>query len=371
MKNIFYFTHINEIGGIETFFYYLSKKYKDWDITIYYQSGDYKQLNRLKQYVRVKKYQGEKIKCDKAFFNFNLDIIDNIEAKEYIQIAHGDYKAMGIAPNIHKKITKYLGVSKQVCKTFKEITGFDTDLVYNPIMIDKPKKVLNLISATRLTKEKGKNRIIKLANLLDEANIPYLWTIFTDDTNAIKNPNIIYMKPKLNIVDYIANADYLVQLSDNEGYCYSVVESLTVGTPVIVTDIPVLKEIGVEDNKNGFVLDFDLNNVPIDKIYRGLPDFEYKPKEDNWGEYLEKGASTYREEKNMKVKVRCIRENGYDDVELKRHINFEDEYIVDKLRADFLVENKAVEILEEIKEEVKKDIVKPIFKDDSKKKKKN
>ena len=293
MKNIFYFRHLNKIGGIESFFYYLAKKYYKWDITIYYNTGDLNQIKRLSKYVNVKKYNGESIKCDKVFFNYNLDIIDNVEAREYIQIVHGDYKAMAIKPNLNNKITKYLGVSQQVCNTFKEITSNDTLLVYNPISINKPQKVLNLVSATRLTAEKGKNRIEKLARLFDENKIPYLWTIFTDDKNAINNPNIIYMEPRLDIINYIANADYLVQLSDNEGYCYSVVESLCTGTPVIVTECPVFDEIGVINKKNGFILNFDLSDIPIDEIYKGLPKFEYEPKKDNWNEILEKGNSEY------------------------------------------------------------------------------
>lgn len=343
MKNIYYFRYINKIGGIEAFFYYLAKKYYDWDITIYYKDGDINQIKRLKQYVKVVKYKDQKIKCDKAFFNFNLDIIDNVEAKEYIQIAHGDYKAMGIKPNTHPKITKYLGVSKQVCKTYKEVTGYDTELVYNPIEIEKPKKVLNLISATRLTKEKGKDRIIKLASMLDEAGIPYIWTIFTDDIKAIDNPNIVYMKPRLDIINYIANADYLVQLSDNEGYCYSVIESLIVGTPVIVTECPVFKELGVKNGVNGFILGFDLSNVPIDKIYKGLPEFEYKPKEDNWNKFLKPGKSTYREDLKIIVKVECIKE--YIDLDFQRRIKPGETFEVSKVRAEELLENKFVKLI--------------------------
>lgn len=70
--------------------------------------------------------------------------------------------------------------------------------------------------------------MIFLSKLLDRENIPYIWYIFTDSGAVINNPNIIYMQPRLDIIDYIANADYLVQLSDCEAYCYSVVESLTV-----------------------------------------------------------------------------------------------------------------------------------------------
>lgn len=342
MKNIFYFRMLNAIGGIETFFYYLAKKYSDWDITIYYSVGDPEQVKRLKQFVRVKKYKGEHIVCDKAFFNFNLDIIDNVEAKEYIQVAHGDYKAMGIKPNTHKKITKYIGVSQQVCDTFKEVTGYDVELVYNPIEIDKPEKVLNLISATRLTNEKGKNRIKKLAQILDNASIPYIWTIYTDDVNAINNPNIIYRKPRLDIIDYVANADYLVQLSDNEGYCYSVVEALIVGTPVIVTDCPVFKEIGVNET-NGFILDFNLSKVPVKEIYKGLPKFKYKPKQDNWNKILAEGKSTYAEEKHKMVKVKAI--SNYYDIQLRKNIKINEVYEVTIERAEELEEHSVAEML--------------------------
>lgn len=353
MKNIFFFRHINQIGGIESYFYYLAKKYQDWDIIIYYMTGDINQIKRLRQYVRVKQYKkNEKIVCDKAFFNFNLDIIDNVEAKEYIQIAHGDYKAMGVKPNTHPKITKYLGVSKQACDTYKEVTGYDTVLAYNPIEIDKPRKVLNLISATRLTKEKGKNRMIKLAQMLDNAGIPYLWTIFTNDTNVINNPNIVYMKPRLDIINYIANADYLAQLSDNEGYCYSVVEALSVGTPVIVTECPVFNEIGVVNGKNGFIVDFDLSNVPINDIYNKELKFEYTPKEDNWADILEKGESTYKEEKKMKFKVKAL--INFNDLEENTHRNIGDVFECSKIRCDYLLEHNAVEVIEEIKEQIKK-----------------
>ena len=83
MKNIFYFRNISEIGGIETFLYYLSKEYNDYDITIFYNNADKKQLERLKERVRCIKFRGQEIECEKAFFNYNLDIIDNVKAKEY------------------------------------------------------------------------------------------------------------------------------------------------------------------------------------------------------------------------------------------------------------------------------------------------
>jgi glycosyltransferase involved in cell wall biosynthesis len=172
--NIFYFDRINKIGGVETFFYEIAKKYCDKDITIFYSFGDLKQIQRLKKLVRVIKYTGQKIKCKKAFFNYNLKPIDNIQAEKYYEIIHANYKDLGVYPNIHAKIDEYIGVSQSVCDAFTELTHLPCTLCYNPITIEKPKKVLYLISATRLTREKGKDRILKLAKALDDAGIPYI-----------------------------------------------------------------------------------------------------------------------------------------------------------------------------------------------------
>lgn len=323
MKNIIYFSDINKIGGIESWLYYISKIFgSKYDITVFYQTGDPKQILRLKKYVRCLKWKDEQIECEKAMFCYDLNIIDKINAKEYVQFLHGDYEALKVKPNTHPKINKYYAVSEVVKNSFEKLTGKKVEVIYNPIALDKPKKLLKLISATRLTKEKGKHRIEKLAKILDENNINYLWTIFTDDTNAINNPNIIYIKPKLDISSYIVNNDYLVQLSDSEGYCYSAVEALSLGIPVIATDMPVLKEIGLENEKNGYILDFDLKNVDVNKIYNNIPkNFNYKIINSNFEEVLVKGKPDYKPLKDNKVELKCIKKFYDIDNKCDRNIN--------------------------------------------------
>jgi glycosyltransferase involved in cell wall biosynthesis len=87
---------------------------------------------------------------------------------------------------------------------------------------------------------------------------------------------------KLNIIDDIAQADFLIQLSDNEGYCYSIVEALNLGIPVVVTPIPVFKEIGLDDT-NSITLDFDCSNVAqvAEQIATKEFHFKYTPIEDS------------------------------------------------------------------------------------------
>ncbi len=344
MKNCIFLYHINPIGGIETFLFEMAKIYQDWDITIYYNTGDKDQINRLKQYVRVKQYKGETIECEKAIFNYYLFGLDTIKAKEIIQVIHADYKEINLKPKIDPRVTKYIAVSKQVAKVFEELTGIKCEVIYNPITVEKPKRVLNLISATRLSNEKGKDRMIKLAKLFDENKIPFLWHVFTNSETAFDNPNVICMKPRMDIRDYIANADYTIQLSDTEGYCYTINESLSLGTPVIVTPCPSFYEMGIKNNENGFILDFDMKNVNIKDIYEKTLKFNYEPKENKWDKILVKGKSTYKEDMKKLVKVKC--KANYFDLELKKNITTNDDpYKVTLLRAEYLEDLNLVKIL--------------------------
>ena len=308
-KNVFYFPHLNDIGGVETMLWQMAKKYgKDYDLTMVYRAGSQAQADRLRSLVRVHQLKsGERIECEKLFTAYSTDILNQCDAGEVYMVVHADYKAFKAKPPVHPKIDHYIGVSQYVCDVFTELTGLPCELCYNPFTATKPKKVLNLITASRLTREKGKARMETLGRALDAAGIPYVWTVYTNDKDAINNPTIIYRKPRLDIADYIANADYLVQLSDTEAYSYSVTEALSVGTPVIVTDLPVCEEMGVVNGVTGFILPFDMSEIPLEGIYKGVKKFKYTPRKDNWAELLAEGESTYvRESGEVEIMVRTV-----------------------------------------------------------------
>ncbi len=361
---VFYFYHINQIGGIETFFYQLAKQFEDRDITIIYKKADREQLKRLQKHIRTIKYREQKIKCKKAFFNYTIDIIDNVEANEYVQIVHADFHKITYKPNIHPKINRYISVSELAGKSFKELTGIECEVIYNPYKVEKAKKPLILISATRLTEDKGKGRMITLGEKLNKAEIPYLWLVFTNDKNAIENPNIVYMKPRLDILNYISGADYLVQLSDGEAYCYSMVEALTVGTPIITTNLPVLKEIGVNET-NSFILEFDMSNLDVNKIYEQAKkfNFKYTPPKSEWDKEITKKKSKYKEELKMKYLVEALNtyeERKIEDGVFKRILKAGEQFEVDKERLDVLLGDNTykvafVKLVKEIKEELIED----------------
>lgn len=310
--NVLLCNNIGQIGGIETFFYELGRKYGKYDITIVYNGADNNQLKRLSKYVRCVRLT-EKIKCKKCFLMYMVSM-DMIEAEEYIQLIHANYKVQNMVVNGDRRITKYYGVSNWVAKDYEELlvkNGIlkNVEVCYNPITIDKPRKVLRLISPTRLTREKGKDRMIYLANELSKANIPFVWLVFTNDFERINNPNVVYMKPTLDIRDYIADSDYLVQLSDTEGCPYSILESWCLGVPTITTPIPSVIELGAKNGENGYILPYDMKEIPIDDIYNKIPKFKYTPPQDRWDELLEHTPSTY----NPNDIVEVVATRTFDD----------------------------------------------------------
>jgi len=320
--NLIYMPNLNIIGGTEQFVYELAKKYYMYDIAVIYKQGHENQIKRLKQYVRVIKYDKQKFKCKKLFCNYATDICKDVEAEEYIQVIHAMYKTNRLKPINEPKINKYLAVSNTAKKEYEEITDVKCEVFRNPLTFsdeDKQKPIL-LISATRLTKEKGKDRMIKLAELLDRAGIKWLWLIFTNDTSVINHPNIAYMKPRLDIRPYLQLATYGVQLSDCEGDCYFTRECEALGIPLLVTPIPSFEEQGLIDGKNCYYIPFDMNIKNIER-FNDVPRYEGYIGQDHWEDILDHTRTNYKEEIDMKFKVRALstyKELGCTDNELGR-----------------------------------------------------
>lgn len=278
-------------------------------MVIYYKEGNAEQIKRFAKNVEVHKYkEGEIIDCDNFFCCYNPDIIPFVNAKMYAHIIHCDYKKVSFNPILNPKFDKYIAVSKLAGDSFKELTGIDYELIYNPIDIDIPKVKkyndgkLHLISATRLTREKGLARMQKLAKLLEDNNIDYEWEVYTNKQREYIGKNVIYKEPKMNIIPEIAKNDLLVQLSDCEAFCYTIVESAMVGTKIVCTNLPVLKELGIND-LNAYICDFNMGNINIQELIKTLPKRAYKPPKSEWNKYLDNN-STYNGEDLIKVRSR-------------------------------------------------------------------
>lgn len=333
--NAYYFRHLNRIGGIESHLYYIAKKYKDYDITVFYRSADMEQLARLKKYIRcIQLNDKDFVKCEVLFCCFNREILDQCQSGKTYLVLHGDYKDMvernQLSMNnlpLDKRIDEYIGVSQLVCDSWEELSGIKAENVYEPIILNNVDKPLMLVSATRLTKEKGWERMVKLATEMNSHNVNYLWFVFTD-TQKEPLPNMVFVKPRLDIADKLGGFDAFVQLSDNEGFCLSIVEALKRGLPIICTDLPVLREIGLNET-NSVKLPLDMSNIPLDEIknIRKLK-FKYKEPKDRWDTVLNK----HKNEKLITVKAVDYKKYGVTDTELNRIPERNEEWVIDWYR---------------------------------------
>ena len=353
LKNVIYFPNFNSCGGVETYCYEMALKYgKKFDITVLYRNGDADMMSHIAEVARVIRYRpGDKIVCDVFIFGYGWenDLFDHLEAKEIIQTFHADYVCRHLNPCNNGRITKRFGVAENTTNGIREHHPWAADIVtmYNPYTVKKPRKVLNLISATRLTAEKGFNRMVTFADALDAAGIPFHWDVYTDASARTQpfNKSVSILPQRLDILDFIANADYLVQLSDTEGYSYSIVEALSVGTPVICTAFPVAEEQGIVNGKTGFILPFDMTEIPIKEIYKGVKPFKLEPRESHYDEILSPGKCKIDDELPREYRVKCLR--TYQDLRLNRLVKTGEIITVDRDRAYHLEEGRFAEILEE------------------------
>lgn len=310
-KVIIYISSYHKIGGVDTFVNnFVKRLHTHYDITLMY---DYVEgldllLSILKYCDFEKIMPGKKYTCDYFICAtaWGYEPYNQIQAKKYIQMVHADYgyyiKGWNFSYKKHKKVTHHVCVSKLVAKTFEKATGLKYDaIIYNllnneikPIAKVKNKK-LSLVTVSRLSVEKGFDRMVKFA---EQIPCDYSWNVWgninsIDAKVIIKKfshlPNVKFNGITKEPYNEIAKADYLVQLSDTEGYCYSIIESLQMNTPCIITAFESGKE-QIKHKKNGYVIDFDVKNINFDEIINNIPkldSFVENNTEQDWITFLE------------------------------------------------------------------------------------
>lgn len=356
--NLYYFKRICAIGGTEQFLYELAKKYHKYDLTIMYDDCDFAQLMRLKRLVRcIRREYGKTYYAKKAFYNFNVDAIKQVEADEHIFVCHAIYQELGYKPPIdHPKITKIIGVSKYAKEQIElqekiQNVNKPVEYCYNPLTLEPAKKVMRLISACRLEdRTKGGERTLQLIKALDsycdKTGNHYIWTIFTNSMpNIIHSPNVVIMKPRADVRPYIADSDWLVQVSNNmETYCYSINEALEYGVRVVRTPLTVAKELKIPKQAEA-ILDWDCGNIDdvVKKIFKPKQKFAYKAPSDGWKGILVNEPSNYTFNKEN-VLIKPIHE--YYDLQLKRRVSpWDSPWEVTETRARELVRQDLVRVI--------------------------
>lgn len=317
-KIVIYTSYLYRIGGIETWVYnFIDLMCNKYDITLVTKSLPVTTKDKLSK-VKVLVSAAPVIECDTLIMLRIMDEVPRgITYKKMIRTCH----ACKVRPEwtIIQDYDYLVNVSKASKKSFGPEA--EKGIVIHNMLKKSDKKSLLIVSATRIpAPDKGKNaeRILKLAQMLNDAGIKFLWFNFSD--NDLQNPpeNFFNVGTRDDIQSYIARADYLVQLSDAEGFCYSIVEALINNTAVIVTPFETTKELGVVDGKNGYVIPFDMD-FDVKKLLN-VPVFEYeydnRPLIDKWDKLIAKKPKR----KVSKGSIQLFVTRDYYDTDMNRSV---------------------------------------------------
>lgn len=332
---LLYIDTLYKIGGIETWTYNFCKvMHKYYDILILASHIDPEQHRRLLPYAEITTDLRRTIVCDTAInCRYVLELPKNVEYKKYIQVVHTckmqDYWT------IKDQADQIIYVSKVAADSFSDPDG---KVIYNLTDPQPTNKMLTLVSATRLSYEKGGQRMLDFARLLDKHNIDYTWYVFSDSTLTGAPANMVFKKPTLNIKPYIKAADFVVQLSDQEAFGFSIVEAWENSTPTITTKLPVLTELGYIEGKQGFTVPWDVEEVKNleEKLYKQYKPFEYRVKSAKivrqWREVLGNTKPT-KSHKTISGYKWVVAMMDFTDMQQKRQVRAGETYQVPENRA--------------------------------------
>ena len=329
--NIIYMPHISPLGGIETYVYEMVKKYKDLDIAVVSKKCDKLQAARIKKYCKLYIHTNQKIECKVAIINYDISIIDyiNKDAKIYETI-HGDYSNPiygGKTVPTHDRITAYIAITDYLQGKMKELLNTDNVIMsYNPLTIEETDPIV-IVTASRLHANKGKNIMNMFAKEMDRQGINYVWYVITNDIGGIDSPNVIFINNRLDIDKWTAKATYGALFSKSEACSYFINEMLYRNIPMLVTPLPYLKEIGVEDGKNAYIVDFDGSNIKevVSKI-KNVPKFKFEKLKDKYSEIFVESKSTYQNDLNTYFLVEATNNFSLEDFYRIRNIKRKNSY---------------------------------------------
>ena len=323
MKKIMFFRPLYSLGGTEIAMLNLVTKLKGYKIYIGYsdETSDQHLLDRFTKYAEVVNLNEiESIDVDtfitcSAHYNL-VEAVKKIHAEKTILWIHHlvNVETTVLAQKEETdKLDSVITVSNTTAKTLKEVFPnlkkkikaiyniIDEDEIKNSA--DKPLKKklklsneLNLVTVSRVCKEKGFERMIHLAKFLREKNINFKWFIiggnyYKDEFNRIKK---LYEEFKDNFEwfgfidnphNIVKQCDYSVLLSDDETWGLVLTEAMMIGIPCITSDFKVAFE-QIKDQNNGIILSNELTDTYSeriddiinnkDKYKKAVKNFKYK-----------------------------------------------------------------------------------------------
>lgn len=325
--------------GLSTFIYNFCCQLKDdYDITVLHDFLSYNVVRRLRPMVRVVCRNKKPITCDTLLMMRLGDTVpEEVKYGQMFQIVHCTKSPI-------RTLTREDCIF--VSETSRDSFGEKGTVIYNIGNPTKPTNTLMLMSTSRIgASDKGDQdrRMVDFANRLNQEGIEFLWLYFSELTLKGAPSNMVRIDPVDDVRGYLEHADYLVHLSTNEAYCYSITEALQMGVPVITTDLPVLKELGFKDGKHGYIIKDDMSIIKKVPKFKGFDVVDEDTIIDKWKEVLGDTTPMHDYIPEEHIHVRCIA--PYKDLQIGRMINVGEMLEVDKERAEHLRSLKLVEVM--------------------------
>lgn len=295
----FYYHHINNIGGVEIAMMNLMETLQgDYNIVLAFSadSSSPHMLCRLAQYANrvVNLYHSDyRIRCDLLVVcSIYCALCRRIDYKYAFRWVHGSVKEMGLHSindiQINGKTPdKSICVSEESARQYEEVFKLPVMTIHNivdyaglkelseAIPDDFDHSVLNLVTVSRISREKGMERMLKMAGMLTDAGIAYKWRIIGSGfdkpyevsikTEFEEYPEVEFLGALDNPFPYMAQSDYLVLLSDYESYALVVMEALSLKTPCVITNFKVAEEILGD---NGYIVEKDLSDLDVNQLLK-------------------------------------------------------------------------------------------------------
>ncbi|NOR55570.1 MAG: glycosyltransferase [Sulfurovum sp.] len=211
-----------------------------------------------------------------------------IPSLKIVYVSHG-WSAIYRGNWVHRKIEKILSVlttailvvSKEDYRKGLEFIGIDSGkliLIENAIapcvveekedlvLRDKSKEVLSVVMVARFEYPKRQDLLIEAAKKLSNIHIFLVGEGENLQNLQEKAPvNVTFLDAATNVNAALKEADVFALLSDSEGMSLAVMEALSCGIPLILSDIPSMQ---VFIQENGFLVENDIDVLV--KVLEGL-----------------------------------------------------------------------------------------------------
>lgn len=199
------------------------------------------------------------------------------------------FKNIDLEKKCYEQFDKIVAVSNEVKNSFIKKFDFDDSMLevkHNPIDVDeiiskskekieeKFSKKFNLVTVGRLSKQKGYDRLLRVAKKLNEDGIKFNLTIvgigpkedelksFIKENNMDSYVNMVGFKK--NPFPYVKKSDLFVCSSRAEGFSTVACEAAVLGIPIVTTSCSGMDEL-LGNSEYGLITE---NNE--EELYKGL-----------------------------------------------------------------------------------------------------